>query len=108
MTTPPLWMPIADIAPDMHLGADLLDAAGQTILTAGSRLDARRLEELARQGIASLPVVPPDPAAGDPTTAREKEIRRQLKRRFAQAGDNPASRALFQVLLTRQLGKAED
>lgn len=108
MTAPPLWLSIADIAPDMQLGADLLDADGQVILSAGSRLDARRLEELARQGIASLPIVPPDPAASDPAAAREKEIRRQLEERFAQAGDNPASRALFQVLLARRLARPED
>lgn len=105
MTGTVRWQPLAETAPGTPLAADLNDGSGAMLLSAGTRLDARRLEQLARLGIATVPVAPPPEASGKggDDALRAGEIRQRLERRFAQAGQGPASRVLFQLLLARQL-----
>lgn len=104
MTQAPRWLPLAEVVPGTPLAADLADGEGLPLLTAGSRLDARRLQQLARQGIAMVPVPPPPPPPTPEEMARrEGEARAAMERRFAHAGHGQASRALFQLLLQRQL-----
>ncbi|MDK9689976.1 hypothetical protein [Azospira sp.] len=104
MNQKPLWLPLAEVIPGTPLAADLADGEGQLLLTAGSRLDAHRLQQLARQGIATVPVPPPPPPPTPEEIARrEGEARLRMERRFTHAGHGQASRALFQVLLQRQL-----
>lgn len=66
MTDAIVWLAPADITPGTSLAADLTDADGNVLFTAGTRLEPHRLALLARQGIDRLPVAaaaaaPPPP-----------------------------------------------
>lgn len=101
------WLPLAEVSPGTLLADDLADGTGNVLLTAGTRIDAALLATLARHGIDAVPVAASEASAGagsaEDRAARAAEIRATLEKRFAGAGNNPASQALFETVLAHRL-----
>lgn len=104
--TEPVWIPLAQVAPDTPLAADLRGEGGVLLLPVGTVLSEAVRLRLERKGIDQVPVLPPPPPVDSPqalaAAAREAaalaELEARLGRLFRLAGDGPAAILLHQAV----------
>ena len=99
----PAEVKLADVGDGASLGADVLDARGNVLLAAGTRLTRAHLSLLERRGIESVTVVLPEEFEGARAGSGEvvaAELARALERQeraFAKVRGRPLMETIYRA-----------
>ncbi len=101
MSAPGKSIPLDQAEADAVLAADVLDAAGHTLLAAGARLSASSIASLRQRGIAAVCIEQPMTAAE--LEAQRAAAGRRLDHLFRHASDDPLMNRLHDAVLAFRL-----
>ncbi|MCW8918797.1 MAG: hypothetical protein OQL08_08290 [Gammaproteobacteria bacterium] len=98
--------PLAQVAAGEVVAADVVDGQGNMLLGAGGVVNARILEQLARRGVVSLPLLVEVALSAEEVAARRAALEAQLDEQFACVRGQPLMEQLLQTVLRYRLGHA--
>jgi len=91
------------VTPGMVLGADIHDAHGATLLSAGTELSESHLASLRRRAVRQAVIEVREILSEAEREVRREEIRARLRHLFRHTGEGEADRVLYQTLLEYRL-----